>query len=483
MGIAIYTTMIATDILDPIAVVVELAKRISKGDLGKTVAVTRHDEIGQLLESMNDMVTDLQAMAQIANDIARGDLNVQVEPRSEKDVFGIAFNEMVRSLNKYTKELAAREHRFRTLCQTSPVGIFETNVGSIVTYANERLEAISGRESAQLLEQPWYYPVHAEDKERILADWSDHLARNDDTCFFAEFRIKTLRDDVCWCRCSIMPLRVETHERSGFVGTIEDITTQKEQADNEKRFALLEQREEFMATLTHDLKSPLIGANRVLGLMAENHVGEVTARQAELLLQVKNSNKRLLHMIQNLIEAYRFEKEAFTITKESTELCYIINSCAEELAAAARNRNIDFLLDLPDTPQTSMLDSNAITRVLQNLVDNSIKFTPNGGKITIQLRYYEDHLILLVSDTGLGISPEEQMHLFKRFSQGQQGRKYTPGSGLGLYICRQIVEAHQGTIVCKSESGAGCSFMIKLPLTDNAAFQPPAATEYSQSSA
>ena len=73
-----------------------------------------------------------------------------------------------------------------------------------------------------------------------------------------------------------------------------------------------------------------------------------------------------------------------------------------------------------------MLDSNAITRVLQNLVDNSIKFTPNGGKITIQLRYYEDHLILLVSDTGLGISPEEQMHLFKRFSQGQQGRKYTP---------------------------------------------------------
>jgi signal transduction histidine kinase len=229
------------------------------------------------------------------------------------------------------------------------------------------------------------------------------------------------------------------------------------------RLALLEQREEFMTTLTHDLKNPLIGTNAILEQLAFDKWGKVSEEQATLFLQLRDSNKFLLSMIQNLIEVYRFEKDFHTVVHETTDLLELISSCINEVSPIAKNRQISLQTDLPNTMQTIMADTNSLRRVLNNLFDNALKFTPSGGTITLKVAIQDASAIIEIENTGPFISGEEKEKLFQRFTQGKIGRRYSPGTGLGLYLCKQIIDAHSGKITCESTEGIGTVFRIVLP--------------------
>ncbi|MBX9693644.1 MAG: hybrid sensor histidine kinase/response regulator [Cyanobacteria bacterium] len=237
----------------------------------------------------------------------------------------------------------------------------------------------------------------------------------------------------------------------------------KHTEENSKRLMILEQREEFMATLTHDLKNPLIGANRILEMMAQKDLGELSERQSNLLLHLRDNNKLLLSMIQNLIEVYKFEKNIDAVCLENTNLQKIMSSCLEDIVPIAQNRDINLKIDLPEQLREVLADATAIRRVLQNLLDNALKFTPSGGEISIIVHHTNGSVAIRIEDTGPGISEAEQKRLFQQFSQGEIGKKYTPGTGLGLYLCKQIVDAHHGQISCSSTEGAGTVFSVILP--------------------
>ncbi len=237
----------------------------------------------------------------------------------------------------------------------------------------------------------------------------------------------------------------------------------KQAEESSKRLAILEQHEEFMATLTHDLKNPLIGANRILELMAEQALGMLSVEQSNMLLQLRDNNKLLLSMIQNLIEVYKFEKDVNAVSLENTNLLRIITSCINDVMPIAKNRGIRLKTEFPDYVKEVLADANAIRRVVQNLLDNALKFTPSGGEISLVVRPTNGTVALQIADTGPGISPEEQTRLFQRFSQGRAGKKYTPGTGLGLFLCKQIMDAHHGELTCSSTEGIGTIFSITLP--------------------
>jgi len=233
--------------------------------------------------------------------------------------------------------------------------------------------------------------------------------------------------------------------------------------ENAKRLAILEQHEEFMATLTHDLKNPLIGANRILELMAESALGVVSDQQSDILLQMRDSNKLLLSMIQNLIEVYRFERDVNDVQIEQISLLTVMENCINEIAPIAKNREITVKTDFSANIRNVLADRTALRRVVQNLLDNALKFTPNGGNIILSACNENGNVSFAVQDTGPGIPADEQPRLFERYSQGRVGRKYTPGTGLGLYLCKKLVDAHSGNIVCSSEEGTGTRFTVKLP--------------------
>jgi PAS domain S-box-containing protein len=247
------------------------------------------------------------------------------------------------------------------------------------------------------------------------------------------------------------------------VGICTDITKQKLEQKNALRLIILEQHEDFIATLTHDLKNPLIGADKALELFLCGAIGTLEERQLKLLTLMRESNADMLALIQNLLEVYRYDEGQPPLNYSQVNMASLVATCIGQLNGVAEQSGIDFQSNFPNDKYEISVDSIAIGRVLRNLISNAMKFTSSGGKISISGNDTGDFYTLTVEDTGAGIPEEDQHLLFQRFSQSKLGKKYAAGTGLGLYLCRQLVEAHGGQIACTSTVGVGTTFTVTLP--------------------
>ncbi|MBS2010959.1 MAG: PAS domain-containing sensor histidine kinase [Cyanobacteria bacterium SZAS TMP-1] len=257
-----------------------------------------------------------------------------------------------------------------------------------------------------------------------------------------------------WLDTNKIPLRDAGGTVFGVLGMYEDITA---------RVILEQQREDFVATLTHDLKNPLIGSNRVLEYVADGKLGEVNEQQRNVLNQIREANLSLLEMIQNLLDIYRYDSSSGVLASEEVDLNDVLSLVVERNRITAQDKNIHFSLSLPETPTACQVRRQDVGRVLQNLIDNALKFTQRDGRVEVSLTDLGNYVRIEVKDDGPGIELEEQLQLFGRFWQGRPGKKFSNGTGLGLYLCKQIVEAHKGKITCDSLPGQGATFVVILP--------------------
>jgi two-component system sensor histidine kinase/response regulator len=247
----------------------------------------------------------------------------------------------------------------------------------------------------------------------------------------------------------------------------------------DEREHMVRQREDFVSRLTHDLRTPLVAADRMLNLFLQDAFGTVTPDMHDAIDVMIRSNKNLLQMVNTLLEVYRHEAGRKALTFASCDLRELVQEVAEELAPLAQERKLELLASFEENVgdaegrivTTVMGDRLELRRVLTNLVGNAIKFTDTGsinirltGSFIPQAESGNQPIcwaMIEVQDTGAGIPPEDQSMLFERFRQGEHKRA---GSGLGLYLTRRIVEAHQGTIEVKSEVGRGSLFTVRLPV-------------------
>ncbi|MBS2003815.1 MAG: HAMP domain-containing sensor histidine kinase [Candidatus Obscuribacterales bacterium] len=232
-----------------------------------------------------------------------------------------------------------------------------------------------------------------------------------------------------------------------------------------ERLQLLELREDFMLTLTHDLKNPLLGANRLIDLIAGGNTGISIEEQRSLLYQIKDSNESLLALVQSLYEVYKYERDLQQLHLEKTDLLAVVNHYLRSVRHLMEDKRIVTHVVNNAHNAVVLADSLSISRVVQNLIENAIKFSPIDGRVEINLRTEADHVTLHVADEGPGIEPQDLQKLFLRFYQGRPGRSYDYGMGLGLYLCRQIVEAHSGKIWCAPNEETGTVFTVSLPAT------------------
>jgi two-component system, sensor histidine kinase and response regulator len=219
--------------------------------------------------------------------------------------------------------------------------------------------------------------------------------------------------------------------------------------------------------MTHDLQTPLVGANRMLDLLCDDVFGDLPAQAKSNLQIINRSNQDLLQMVRNLVEAYTYDAEAKQFAFIPVDLIRLITEVVHELAPIAIVKNIELtsiLLarDLPDANFEVAGDRLELKRLITNLVGNSLKFT-DVGKISIELRPSLPNfptVTVAICDTGTGIPKSDLANLFARFRRGNHKRS---NSGLGLYLCKQIVEAHSGKISVKSKVGEGSTFSVELP--------------------
>ena len=221
----------------------------------------------------------------------------------------------------------------------------------------------------------------------------------------------------------------------------------------------IDQRENFVSCLTHDLRTPLVAANRMLYLITQQAFGDVTCEQKEAIANIINSNQNMLDMLNTLLETHHYELGQKILNFIPVDLQQLIEEVVTELEPLAKAKAIELEHNLAIEVSHIKGDRLELRRVITNLVGNAIKFT-DTGRVKVSLFQNDSEVLVQVKDSGMGISPQEQQTIFQRYHQGNNRRS---GKGLGLYLCQQIISAHQGKITVRSRLGEGANFTFSLP--------------------
>jgi CheY-like chemotaxis protein len=214
--------------------------------------------------------------------------------------------------------------------------------------------------------------------------------------------------------------------------------------------------------LAHDLRSPITGSERIVSMILDGLAGSITSKQQQLLSLVSGTNKNLLLMINNVLDAYRLEAGGEKFQMIRLNLSTIIAECMQDIEPIAQSKNIQLRSNL-NCPHDVLADPLAMRRVITNLINNAIKFTPVGGCVEVIFEKQDGKASLKIKDNGIGIQPEKMPFLFERFYQADAQNR-TAGLGIGLHLCKHLVNAQKGDISCKSDPASGSIFEVILPI-------------------
>ena len=272
---------------------------------------------------------------------------------------------------------------------------------------------------------------------------------------------------------SALELKQEMERRrSGYVSDLEEKNRELELAfmELEKKNEELEEasraKTQILSTATHELKTPLtsiIGYIDII-LMRQNKVGPLNEKQQRYLQTAQRNSYRLKSLVDDLLDISRIESGGLELTPAELELWPEIEEIVTGMQTQLNDKNIDLVLDIPQDICPVLADKLRLGQVISNLLSNACKYSPQGARVTIRAREEDAGVRIDVSDTGIGISPEDQERLFTKFFRADNSStREVSGSGLGLYITKHLIEAHGGSIWASSQIGQGTTFSINWP--------------------
>ncbi len=222
-------------------------------------------------------------------------------------------------------------------------------------------------------------------------------------------------------------------------------------------------KEEFAATLTHDMKVPVIAELNSLNYLIDGRFGMLNDKQLEILRLMKASNQELKELIENMLETYRLEQKKIKLDKSKNYLNPFINSIVDEMGQIAIESEHKISVDLSQTENFELeFDVFQLKRVIKNLIQNALSFSPNSSEIIIRSELYNEKIKLLFTNKGSGISAEDLDLIFQKYYCGHSKFRKA-GTGLGLYLSQQIVLAHNGKIEVDSSKEEETTFILTLP--------------------
>jgi signal transduction histidine kinase len=264
-----------------------------------------------------------------------------------------------------------------------------------------------------------------------------------------------------------LTVRAETDQPSHEIrGTMQNFNRMVEMLQEKE-----ELRRNFIANLTHDFRTPLIAQERALELLMEEFSQSDLKELAPLSNGLLENNRHLLKMVNQLLEMYKYEAGQIEINREPVDLPHLVQQCLDQLEPLARKQNITLEAQFDPALTRQPLDKDALKRVLVNLLGNAVENIPKGSRIVVKVTPLPPNpgdssedggAEIQVQDNGQGIPPEVLHRIFDRYYSGNDKRRKI-GSGLGLYISKLLIEAHEGTLTVESEVGAYTTFRIQLP--------------------
>lgn len=240
--------------------------------------------------------------------------------------------------------------------------------------------------------------------------------------------------------------------------------------DRERKYARQKQQEvqtakdDLLSLASHQLRTPATVVKQYVGMMLQGYAGDLTQQQIDMLNNAYDSNERQLEIINQLLYVARLDAGRITLHRQKADITKLMQDVARDQSAAVAGRNQQLSFKLPKRPVFAEVDPHYMRMVLENLLSNAIKYTPEGGTITLAIRRTPGYITMRVADTGVGIEPSLQDNIFEKFTRVENELSTdVNGSGVGLYLTKQIVELHGGSIEVKSVVNEGSMFSVRIP--------------------
>ena len=351
------------------------------------------------------------------------------------------------------------EELIRTISHSSPLGIFIVQDEKFV-YTNPQLQKLTGYNEKELLNRDILDIVAIEDSDVVKS--STIYTLQQDSPYPCEYRILNKNGQIKWVLQTVA--RIHFQGREAILGNLMDITERKYLERKVIEYEELNKmKTDLLATVSHELRTPLATIKGYSTMMVDYFSRLNQNEKRDYLKSIDHSTDRLAMLVDNLLDTSRMEAGLLKLEKHSTSLVKLIETITTEAKLRANRHEILTRID-KEIPNIN-IDAKRIRQVLDNLINNAIKYSPPDTKVTITAKKSGDKVILSVTDRGSGIPPEELKNVFDRMYRIEQ-RLYSgvDGLGLGLYICRRLVEAHGGKIWVESTIGKGSTVFFTLPL-------------------
>ena len=396
-------------------------------------------------KKLDGVIETMSDINNIITSVRYGNLSARVENSIHPEMKNISesVNRMIETLNdreqmivEYQSELTGQYKLLAALFNSLSDGVLVLDEKYVILRANAKIKKWFKTED--FIGKSIFDYIKTPDDKNIIDLKSDELF------------IKGIKD--LYFRASVRQIKGKEHDDK-YMLVITTYTNQRE-IDSLK--------EDFVATLTHDLKVPIIAESNMLEFFLQEKFGTLNDKQKEALENMKASNKELLDLVQIVLETYRLKEDEIDLNLEKISVKKFLNIVADEMTYIAQKTNNKIVVIVPEDYDIK-IDFLHFKRVLKNLVNNAILYGKSNTNIEIMAKITNDNSQITVKDYGKGISPEDIEKIFnKYFSASKKFRKI--GTGLGLYLSRKIVEAHGGKLGVESQEGEYTKFYIDMKI-------------------
>ncbi|MGH3022132.1 MAG: PAS domain S-box protein [Gaiellaceae bacterium] len=381
------------------------------------------------------------------------------------------------------------EAKFRTFVETTEEWVWAADARNIHTYSNPAVERILGWSPEEFVGRDWLDFVVQEDRDEI-AEAVEAARQTKSGWSGLVIRWQAKDGSIRHLESTATPVLDDGGDLLGWRGTDRDVThrilaeAERERllaaeqeareaaeaaqhdlaAQNERLRELDRLKDEFIALVSHELRTPLTSIRGYTELLLDGEAGELGDDQRQFLGVVERNAHRLLHLVGDLLFLAQVEAGKLVLDVGALDLATVASESVETARPQAEAKEI--VLTLATSPVPLIAGDRArIAQLLDNLVSNAIKFTPEGGRVDVRVRALRKRAMIEVRDTGIGIPADERENLFQRFYRTSTAtERAIQGTGLGLAISKAIAEAHDGRITVESEQDVGTTFQVELPL-------------------
>lgn len=402
-----------------------------------------------LLEGRRDNIR-LKQLNQKIKDLIASDYSQVLDMQGNTEITNITnnLNDLSEVIRLTQENLEQESKRLHSILSYMTDGVLATNRRGQITMINDMAKRQLGVESDEALNQNILELLKIEDEYELR----DLITQSPELMIY----FQNVNGEYISLRVRFALIRRESGFISGLVAVLHD-TTEQEKEERERRL--------FVSNVSHELRTPLTSVKSYLEALDEGALSEPVA--PDFIKVSLDETNRMMRMVTDLLHLSRIDNATSHLDVElinfTAFITFILNRF-DKIRAQDEEKKYEIVRDYPINSVWVEIDTDKMTQVIDNILNNAIKYSPDGGKITVSMKTTDDQMILSISDQGLGIPKEDLPKIFDRFYRVDKARSRAQGgTGLGLAIAKEIVKQHNGFIWAKSEYGKGSTFTIVLP--------------------